>query len=150
MNTQGGADSAALSIVPLFQYSKGLAAMFELSVRDHFSAAHFLRGYQGKCATRHGHNWEVDVRVRGKRLNAAGMLTDFREIKDALNRVLKDLDHRDLNETGAFRKLNPTCENLARHLFTRLSKELNDRRLKVFRVDVRETASSGVGYWERD
>ena len=43
--------------------------MFEVSVRAHFSAAHHLPGYPGTCASAHGHNWEVEVFVRGEELD---------------------------------------------------------------------------------
>jgi len=37
--------------------------MYQVSVKQHFDAAHFLRGYQGKCERVHGHRFEVAVAV---------------------------------------------------------------------------------------
>ncbi|MEI6157091.1 MAG: 6-carboxytetrahydropterin synthase, partial [Atribacterota bacterium] len=73
------------------------------------------------CANLHGHNWDVEIFVRGSRLNALGMLVDFRDIKAAIREVMKEIDHTDLNQLPAFLRENPTSENLARYLFNTLS-----------------------------
>ena len=39
--------------------------MFEVSINARFSAAHHLREYKGKCEAHHGHNWDVEVYVKG-------------------------------------------------------------------------------------
>ncbi len=39
--------------------------MYEVSVREHFDAAHYLmRGYRGRCENLHGHRFQVMVTVR--------------------------------------------------------------------------------------
>ena len=35
--------------------------MYELRVKDHFDAAHYIADYKGKCHRMHGHRWEVEV-----------------------------------------------------------------------------------------
>ncbi len=122
--------------------------MFEVSVMSRFSAAHRLPGYAGSCAAYHGHNWEVQVFIRGLTLDDIGMLADFRKVKEALRSVLAELDHTDLNEIAAFRKENPTSEGLARYLFRKLSDAVNTARYRVFRVSVCETPETRATYWE--
>ena len=51
--------------------------MYEVSIVTQFSAAHHLPGYPGACASPHGHNWEVEVFVRGPKLDRTGILADF-------------------------------------------------------------------------
>ncbi|MFW6163967.1 MAG: 6-pyruvoyl trahydropterin synthase family protein, partial [Planctomycetota bacterium] len=46
-----------------------------------FAAAHRLREYDGNCERLHGHNWRVDVVLRGEALDDLGMVNDFREAK---------------------------------------------------------------------
>jgi len=121
-------------------------AMFELTVRDEFSAAHQLRGYRGSCENLHGHNWRVEVAVRGEELDETGLLIDFRELKAALREVLSELDHRHLNELPAFREKNPSSENLARYIFERLSEKLSGKPVRVFRVTVCETERSCASF----
>jgi len=124
--------------------------MYEVSITTHFSAAHHLKGYAGACSALHGHNWEVEVFVRGEKLNATGILLDFRKLKDAVGRLLKALDHADLNRLKMFEGANPTSENLARLLFAKLARKLNCAEYRVAKVTVRETPGSRASYWEQD
>jgi 6-pyruvoyltetrahydropterin/6-carboxytetrahydropterin synthase len=122
--------------------------MFEISVKGHFSAAHRLVGYDGSCARPHGHNWEVEVFVRGSEPDALGLLLDFRDVKRALADVLAELDHQDLNGLPAFVGRNPSSEHLAHHLYDALSSRLNGPRCRVTRVAVSETPGSRASYWD--
>ena len=124
--------------------------MFELSVRTHFSAAHRLVGYDGPCANPHGHNWEVEVFLRGSKLGELGMLVDFRDLKAALREVMRELDHVDLNQVPAFVLANPTSESIARYLHSALSEKLNAGHHWVQKVTVCETPGTTASYWEDD
>ena len=55
--------------------------MYEVSVEQHFDAAHFLRGYKGKCEALHGHRFRVVVRLKSGALNDIGIAYDFTELK---------------------------------------------------------------------
>ncbi len=98
--------------------------MYELTVEDHFSAAHNLREYNGECERLHGHNWRVEVRVEAEKLDGGGMVMDFRELKGALADVLAAIDHSYLNDVAPFDELNPTTENLCRHIAAQLDERL--------------------------
>lgn len=98
--------------------------MYCLQVEDDFASAHQLRGYKGKCENLHGHNWRVRVKVYGPRVGTDGMLIDFGALKRLLKECLDDLDHKFLNDVPPFDSLNPTSENLARHIFDRLASRL--------------------------
>ena len=120
--------------------------MYEVFIKTHFSAAHHLRNYTGKCANQHGHNWLVEVYCRCEELDGVGMAIDFVEMKRAVNELLESLDHKDLNELEYFQKHNPTSENLARYLFVQLSEELDEERVEVSKVVVYETPNCGASY----
>ena len=124
--------------------------MYELSVRQHFSAAHSLRDYPGDCQRLHGHNWEVEVRATGEELGTLGMVLSFSDLKAVLREALGELDHRHLNELPPFREENPTAENLARHLYRRIEGLLQQRfqGVAVSGVQVWETPGQGVFYRE--
>ncbi len=113
--------------------------MFELTIRDEFAAAHYLRDYPGACERPHGHNWKVEVSVRGEELNEIGVLIDFKDLKRFLKEVLDELDHRDLNEHPAFQDKNPSSENIARYIFEKLTSKLAPYPVKLVRVTVCET-----------
>ena len=55
--------------------------MYELSVRQGFSAAHCLEGYPGSCANMHGHNYTVEVFVRASELSHIGIAMDFKVLR---------------------------------------------------------------------
>ena len=48
--------------------------MYRIRVIDGFSAAHQLKGYEGRCEGLHGHNWKVEAEVEGDNLDDVGML----------------------------------------------------------------------------
>ena len=90
--------------------------MFELMVEMTFSAAHRLRTGNKKCERLHGHNWKVQLFLSGNKLNKDGVLLDFKEIKEKLEKIVIPLDHTYLNEISSFKKINPTSENIAYYL----------------------------------
>jgi 6-pyruvoyltetrahydropterin/6-carboxytetrahydropterin synthase len=95
--------------------------MYSLTVRDHFDAAHSLRGYDGECSRLHGHTWDVEVTVEGESLDAIGILYDFKRLKADLRTVLEEYDHQYLDEVAPFDAMNATAENLARVVYERLA-----------------------------
>ncbi|MGB2854568.1 MAG: 6-carboxytetrahydropterin synthase QueD [Dehalococcoidia bacterium] len=115
---------------------------YEVSVREHFDAAHFLRGYRGKCENLHGHRYEVIVTVRVQDLDDIGIAYDFTVIKRHLREVLAPFDHVCLNDISPFEKINPSSENIA----ATICEELQRRELSVFSVQVYESPDSSVTY----
>lgn len=113
--------------------------MFEVSVSGVFSAAHYLRDYHGKCEKLHGHNWNVEVSIRSKVLDKSGMVVDFKELKDKLNKALLEFDHSFINEILYFKKVNPTSENIAAYIYKKLKRLFPHKNLKVTKVSVWES-----------
>ncbi len=124
--------------------------MYKLVIKTHFSAAHQLRGYQGKCENLHGHNWKVEVTIASERLDDLGLVIDFKELKQRVGRVLEELDHQLLNELPSFREINPSSENIARHIFDQLCEELTEPHLQVDQVAVWESDTAGTIYSRND
>ena len=122
--------------------------MYELKVITDFAAAHQLRNFRGECEKLHGHNWRIEVVLSGDRLNEAGLLVDFKDVKASANKILEDLDHAYLNELPQFKDENPSSENIAAYLFQRLSSELNKGHLKVTKVTAWESDSACASYAE--
>lgn len=119
--------------------------MFELAVEKTIAAAHYLRNYQGRCERLHGHNYRVMVFLRGDSLDEAGMLVDFAEIKEAMNRILDRLDHSCLNDLPEFATVSPSAENIARHIGDSLA-SYDFRRARLDRVQVWETPNQSATY----
>jgi 6-pyruvoyltetrahydropterin/6-carboxytetrahydropterin synthase len=108
--------------------------MYRIKIISQFSAAHSLRGYQGKCERLHGHNWKVEVVVSALELNSGGMVLDFSDLKKITSRVLEYLDHKNLNELECFIRVNPSSEEIARYIFLKLKSALKGNRLEEVRV----------------
>jgi 6-pyruvoyltetrahydropterin/6-carboxytetrahydropterin synthase len=121
--------------------------MFEISVESSFSAAHRLKNYQGPCENLHGHNWLVRAVVRCDSLEASGIGIDFRVLKDHLRSILAGFDHKDLNEVLDPLSINPSSENIARHIFEKLEARLAGWKGSVARVEVQETPGSVAAYF---
>ncbi len=123
--------------------------MYRLKIKGSFSSAHYLKNYQGACENLHGHNWVVEVEVKGKKLNSIGLLIDFKELKKALKKVLSELDHKLLNELPFFKENNPSSELIAYYIFKRLEEELSAfPEVKVSSVTVFETEGASATYYE--
>ena len=122
--------------------------MYEVIVEGSFSAAHNLRGYKKKCEKLHGHNWKVRVGIRGGELDRTGMLIDFTEVKDYLERILEKLDHKYLNKISHFKVTNPTSENIARFIYTELKALLKGSRYGVNKVTVWESDTTSATYFQ--
>ncbi len=117
--------------------------MFEVSVDEQFAAAHNLRNYKGKCENLHGHNYKVRITLAGPQLDEVGLLYDFVHLKQVIQGVIRSLDHKYLNELKPFDVLNPSAENIAKHIYDETSKQMHETpngagitRITVWESDV--------------
>lgn len=122
--------------------------MFELKVKTDFAAAHRLTMVGEKCENLHGHNWNIEVHVSGEKLNPAGVLVDFGEIKRYVREIMKALDHKYLNEIEAFADIQPSSEQIAIYIAKRLQLFLDgiDTEVRVSRVSAWESANACATY----
>ena len=81
--------------------------MFYLKSEDSFDAAHFLKGYEGKCSNIHGHRWRVVVEIKGEKLSeeaqTRGMIVDFSDLKKAIKKLCDKFDHTFIYEEGSLK-----------------------------------------------
>jgi 6-pyruvoyltetrahydropterin/6-carboxytetrahydropterin synthase len=120
--------------------------MFELKVVNHFAAAHQLRMVAKKCENLHGHNWKVEVYIAGEKLNDAGVVMDFGEIKKHLADIVKDLDHTFLNELECFQNENSSSENIARYIAEAMQERISEPGVRVSRVRTWESEDACATY----
>ena len=120
--------------------------MYQISVEQDFDAAHFLRGYQGKCEAVHGHRFRVVVKVKASRVNDIGIAYDFADLKRHLGDILSRFDHTCLNDMPPFDKINPSSENIASTIYDELKLKLAGAPVSIFYVEVWESPQSGVAY----
>ncbi|HEU5399897.1 MAG TPA: 6-carboxytetrahydropterin synthase [Terriglobales bacterium] len=125
--------------------------MIYLTRKAEFSASHHYHNPEfsaeenqrifGKCnnPNGHGHNYTLEVTVKGEVNRKTGFVVDLKQLKDVMNReVIEALDHRYLNkEVPEFKDQIPTTENIAIAAWKRLEKKL--KVAKLHRVRVYET-----------
>ena len=121
--------------------------MFELKVVTHFAAAHQLTMVAKKCENLHGHNWKVEVCVKGERHNEAGVLVDFGIIKGYVKEIMKRLDHKFLNELPDFKNTPPSSENLAVYIAESLQQMIDEPGVVVSRVTTWESEDACATYF---
>ena len=125
--------------------------MFEVTVEAGFSSGHYLRNYRGKCENPHGHNYRVFVTLVGMELDEAGLLLDFKLLKQVMRPVVDRLDHQMINDLEPFTTMNPSAENLARYFYQETAKQLEEMtagRVKVKDCTLYETDTSFARYYE--
>jgi 6-pyruvoyltetrahydropterin/6-carboxytetrahydropterin synthase len=125
--------------------------MFEVTVEDSFAAGHYLRNYRGKCENPHGHNYKVRLTLAGEQLDKAGLLLDFKDVRDLMKFVIDRFDHQMINEIEPFTALNPSAENLARYFYDQANAKLDlatRGRVRVKNVTVFETDVTTATYSE--
>jgi len=126
--------------------------MFEVTVEAGFSSGHYLRNYRGKCENPHGHNYKVFVTLVGEELDQAGMLLDFKLLKQFMRPTVEYLDHFMINDLKPFdAELNPSAENLAKYFYDQTSKQLHEMtagRVRVKDCTLYETDTSFARYYE--
>ena len=120
--------------------------MYEISVDQHFDAAHYLRGYRGKCEELHGHRFQVVVKVKSAVLDDIGIIYDFTELKQHLRDILTRFDHTCINDVPPFDKINASSENIATTIYDELQRKLAGAPLSVSCVEVWESPLTGVIY----
>lgn len=125
--------------------------MFEVTVERDFSSGHFLRNYKGKCENPHGHNYKVRITLRGEALDQAGLLLDFRDLKQVMRPVIDRLDHQMINDIEPFTTINPSAENLAKYFYEETNRQLVEMtggRVCVKDCTIFETDTTTATYYE--
>ncbi len=125
--------------------------MFQVTVEDTFAAGHYLRNYKGKCENPHGHNYKVRVTLEGQNLDKAGLLVDFKDLKDVMKHVIDRLDHQMINDLEPFTRVNPSAENIAKYFYDETNAKLKvttNGRVHVKDVTVYETDTTTATYFE--
>jgi 6-pyruvoyltetrahydropterin/6-carboxytetrahydropterin synthase len=131
--------------------------MYRVAREILFCYGHRLLNYEGKCRHLHGHNGRAVILLEAPRLDDRGMLVDFSEIKQKVQRwVDENLDHNMLlcrddpilpvlraqGERVFVMDVNPTAENIARLIFEKAA----ESGLPVVEVVLWETEHCHAAY----
>lgn len=127
--------------------------MYLLKTAATFDSAHFLSGYNGKCANIHGHTWKLEVAISSQELKETGekrgMVIDFSDFKKAVRELASRFDHTLIYEKGSLKDgtvaalsaegfkltevpFRPTAENFAEHFYRSLTENLPVKSVSVY------------------
>ena len=110
----------------------------KLWIRQEFEAAHNLRGVfpaGHQCCRNHGHRYEITMTLSVDD-DGEDVLVDYHDMHSGLAEELAKFDHYDLNN---IMDKSPTCENLARLLWSRLVARWSE----LESVEVKEQSNTG-------
>lgn len=140
--------------------------MYYITTETSFDAAHFLKGYEGKCKNIHGHRWRVVVKIQSKELlkdkQHNGMIVDFKELKNDLKELTGKFDHTFIFEKGSLKneliellknenfelsevEFRPTAENFSKYFYDFLT----CKGYQVAEAIVYETPNNMASYCEK-
>ena len=89
----------------------------------------------GKCSypNYHGHNYILEVSLKGEVDPETGMLINLKHVEDLIQKyVIDKLDHKNLNlDVEEFKEIIPTAENIAIVIYNLLNPHLNNFGLQV-------------------
>ena len=122
--------------------------VYRVSKQLWFCAAHQVRLSEDRCENLHGHNYRLVVHAEARELDRTSYVLDFARLKKTAAAAAARFDHGNINEIEPFQEggRNPTAEELARFFCEELSRELDDGRVRICKVEVFETENSRAEY----
>ena len=126
--------------------------------RERFSASHQLINHQlnhqdnkdlfGKCYNIHGHNYELFVTVTGKINPQSGFIIDLKDLKKIIQeKVIKKIDHQNLNEVEFISNKIPTTENLCIAIWDQIASDIKKLDAKLYKIKIHETENNFFEYY---
>lgn len=135
-----------------------------LSISTHFSAAHRLAHpnlsqednteIYGKCARPHGHghNYHLEVTVKGEIDSRTGMIVDLSALNQAIeDYVVEPFDHTFLNkDIPYFAEVVPTAENIALYISNLLRSPIQELGAKLYKIKLIESPNNSCEIYSTD
>ncbi len=119
--------------------------MYIITVEKTFLSQHQLKFANGSVEDLHSHNWQVCVAIQADSLDENGLAIDFTVVKKYLEDITKPLDNKKLENLDAFKNINASAENVAKYIYDRLAK-LIDNKCKLLYAEVTEEPGCRAKY----
>lgn len=104
-----------------------------------FEMGHQLENcYSEECKSPHGHGYRLECTFEGDINPVSGMVMDFKQIKEILEPIIAEYDHKFLT-VSTYGK-NPTAENMALDIF----QAIRLQTLMITKVQLWETDTGFV------
>jgi len=124
-------------------------SMFVVTEECTFPATHRVKMADGEWEPYHEHQWLLKVHVRAARLDPDGFVVDFLDLQAAMKDAIAPYVGKVFNDTPPFldaphenSSLIPTAECIAWQLYRKMAPQIDDRRVQLFRVSLREAPTS--------
>ena len=133
--------------------------MIHITRRERFSSAHKLENKNlshkencdifGACYNVHGHNYELFVTVRGKVNPKTGFITNLKDLKKLLKKlIISKLDHQVINEVSFMKNKIASTENVCIAIWEEIYQPIkNELNCELFCVKVLETENNIFEYF---
>lgn len=136
MDSPNSSIGSATSDHPILPKKKNTPIAY-LTRCESFCAAHRVhnpslddetnRSLFGKCNNSHGHNYKVEVTIKGPVDRTTGMVINLLELRDIMTMVIEPLDHRQIDQDIEYFEstgMVSTAENIAVYMWNKISKLL--------------------------
>lgn len=131
--------------------------MIYITRKEHFSSAHKLNNQDlsreenmdiyGKCNEFHGHNYYLEVTLRGTPDSKSGYVMDLKKLKAILQaEIIEKVDHKYLNDLEMFKGTIPTTEHMTMIFWNILKDKVRSDNAELHSVKLYETAKNYVEY----
>ena len=102
----------------------------------------------GKCYNLHGHNYELFVTVTGNINKTSGFIIDIKDLKSIVqNKVIKKLDHNNINNVDFMKNKIATTENLCLAIWNEIKEPIEKFGGKLYKIKIKETENNYFEYF---
>ena len=102
----------------------------------------------GKCYNLHGHNYQLFVTVTGSISTISGFIIDIKDLKQIINnKIIKKLDHQNINEVDFMQDKITTTENLCVAIWQELVEPIKQLGGELYKIEIRETENNYFEYF---
>ncbi len=102
----------------------------------------------GKCYNLHGHNYQLFVTVTGSISTISGFVIDIKDLKQIINnRIIKKLDHQNINEVDFMQDQISTTENLCVAIWQEIADPIRQLGGELYKIEIRETENNCFEYF---
>ncbi len=123
--------------------------MYKLCFKRKFIAQHFLIGGDWGTENRlHSHSYELELQLRGGKLDEHNYLVDLVQVEQTLKQVIGLYEDKTLNELPPFKDTNPSLELFSRIIAVEIAGRISKDPVNSIEVRLWENDSAWAS-WEQ-
>ena len=119
--------------------------MIYLTTKNILYSSHYLKNHKGKCATLHGHQYEIELTIKAPydtiKKNECNFIIDLYDF-DKIWQSIFPTDHVNINEIT--NEDNPSIEFLSKWIYNKIKTKIPE----LYSVKIHETPTNNCTYIE--